>query len=365
MEKIIPAPAPTVSSAAKLVELPDDQMNVIFEGMREYIGVHKPVFDVFGEIIDCHLVKWNPAYSAVRNKVVEHGQSLVQTYFEPLDALKYVNRAWKEGSCEQVFFIGDDVHDKYRTAGEIVYITVVWQRVGEFILEMGNDLSDFKKIQMKLHDQEIAVLEAENVAAVVEERERIGREMHDSIIQQLYAASLTLQTVSTVDPQSDTSRQLSLVAELIDKTISEIRHQIMSGDNSSIVDARSEIYDIATSMISGSKALITVEVEAGITISAVIAPHFRSVIKEATSNAIRHGHAVHIAYSCIRIDGELRVVITDDGQGFSHDVLLGHGLINMRHRAELLGGTLEIVKNVPRGTRIQWTVPETNHKVFS
>ena len=61
MEKIIPAPAPTVSSAANLVELPDDQMNVIFEGMREYIGVHKPVFDVFGEIIDCHLVKWNPA----------------------------------------------------------------------------------------------------------------------------------------------------------------------------------------------------------------------------------------------------------------------------------------------------------------
>ena len=365
MEKITPEAVSPANKSADIAELLDDQMIAVFRGMKEYIGVHRPVFDELGNIIECHLVKWNHAYSAVRNKVVERGQSLTETYYEPLDALQYVNRAWKEGSCEQVFFIGDDVHDKYRAAGEIVYITVVWQRVGEFILEMGNDLSDYKKMQMKLHDQEIAVLEAETVAAVVEERERIGRDMHDSIIQQLYAASLTLQTVSTVDLQSNTSRQLSVVAELIDKTIIEIRRQIMSGDDSSIVDVRSEIAEIATSMISGSKALITVDVEAGMTISAVIAPHFRSVIKEATSNAIRHGHALHIAYSCIRTDGELRVVITDDGQGFSQDVLLGHGLINMRHRAELLGGTLEIAKNVPCGTRIQWTVPETNHKVFS
>jgi signal transduction histidine kinase len=357
MRRIKTEVKPTTSLNENFSQLPDEQMMVILDGMKEYIGVHEPIFDDVGKITDCHLVKWNQAYNAVRNTAVIQGQSLMATYYDPLDALQYVNRAWQEGSCEQVFYMGHDIQDKYQYDREIVYITVVWERVGNLVLELGNDLSDFKALQLKLQSQQAAVLEAESLATLVEERERIGRDMHDSIIQQLYAAALTLRAISLAGRREDDSQQISVVADLIDETIAEIRDQIMNVNYHPIVDLRSEILEATRSLITGFNVAISVDAADDLHISSAIAPHLRSVIKEATSNAVRHGHATSIAYSCDHIDGELHLIIADNGDGFSKDFSAGNGIINMRRRAELLNGSVDVAVNTPKGTRIHWIVP--------
>jgi signal transduction histidine kinase len=82
-----------------------------------------------------------------------------------------------------------------------------------------------------------------------------------------------------------------------------------------------------------------------------------AIADEALSNVVRHAHARRVWVTAERRNGQLEVRVTDDGVGLSGEDTAGFGLRNMRDRTRLLGGTLRIERNPPRGTQVVLSVP--------
>ena len=85
--------------------------------------------------------------------------------------------------------------------------------------------------------------------------------------------------------------------------------------------------------------------------------HIRSIMVEALSNVVRHANARHVQISCTHISSELVLEVTDDGQGIYDRTYSGYGLRNMRDRARLLGGRLEVASWPGKGTTIRLVAP--------
>ena len=193
----------------------------IFESLRDYVAVQEPIFDEFGTVVDTRLIWWNRGYESVRVTTVRPGQSMVATYFEPDVALEYVNRAWDEGHAFQLFELTPDKRDRYRRAESDVVVSVDWQRVGNLIVEVGSDLSEYRALQMQLADQRSLAFVANRDRALLAERERIARNLHDSVIQQIYAASLGLNVIvarrMTAKGASITDRDTDQIRRIADQ----------------------------------------------------------------------------------------------------------------------------------------------------
>ena len=90
-----------------------------------------------------------------------------------------------------------------------------------------------------------------------------------------------------------------------------------------------------------------------------MATHVRSVLKEATSNAVRHGKASRIDVSFEKNDEQFSMKFTDNGIGFGNTPQAGNGLENMKFRAQSLGGSMDVL-NHNLGTTLNWAVPSNN-----
>ena len=197
--------------------------------------------------------------------------------------------------------------------------------------------------------------------AVVEDRERIARDIHDAIIQELFAMGLELQ--ATAQRSDDEAIQATLRdhAERLDATIKSLRELIfeLRRPPSEQRDLSAEIDDLVTRLGSAHRADIDVAysgVFAGITESTI--DDVLQLVREALSNALRHGSAetVKVAISA----GELAIAIevTDDGIGFDlASEEPGLGLSSMGSRTDRAGGTLRIMTAPGEGTRVTMTVP--------
>jgi signal transduction histidine kinase len=200
--------------------------------------------------------------------------------------------------------------------------------------------------------------------AVVEERERIGRDLHDGIIQRIYGVTLGLDDVPEIalrDPAAAAERVDRAIDSLHD-AIREIRTFIYGlrpglddeGSMGPALESLAEETRLNTAM--------RIDVTAGM--MAAVAPSVRgellSIAREALSNAVRHASATRTTLQIGEADGELRLEIADDGTGFDTDAPAGdghHGLANIGRRAESLGGNLVLESAPGRGTRIIVTVP--------
>ncbi len=87
------------------------------------------------------------------------------------------------------------------------------------------------------------------------------------------------------------------------------------------------------------------------------ATHVMAIANEALSNVVRHAHARRVWLTAKRRNGQLEVIVADDGIGLSGEGTAGYGLRNMRDRARLLGGTLRIERNPQQGTQVVLSVP--------
>jgi signal transduction histidine kinase len=202
--------------------------------------------------------------------------------------------------------------------------------------------------------------------AVTEERDRIGRDLHDGIIQALYAVGLSLEDV------------LELMTERPDEAAERVDAAIES-INISIRDIRKFIYGLQPEAVDGSEfvaglaalaeevrhgGLVEVDVDldpmADPALSAEAGTEVLHLVREALSNAVRHARASHIGLGLrASVDGSI-LEISDDGVGFDPTLDLGashHGLGNMRARAETVDGDLEIRSAPGSGTRITLTLP--------
>ncbi len=343
------------SSGYPVVSLNRDELVNILDGLSDYIGVHEVVFDEFGSIVDAHLVWWNNAYEKIRNKQVIVGQSMAETYFEPWTAFAYVTEAWDTGRSLQLFEMTSNTRDKYREAGTEVCLLVNWQRVGDYIVEAGGDLSEYIVMQKLLLDQKSLVAIASKKRALAIERQRIAHNLHDSVIQQLYATSLGL-SMATRDVDEETAIKIGNSIDAIANVIDGIRREILDVESKSPSSLMVQLEDVLLPIVSPAEAEFEI-FELIPRLNDEFFPHVRAVCSEATSNAVRHGQANKVWISLERKGDNLHLIISDNGSGIDPHAPLRNGLNNMRQRAQSMGGTMTIETRDGGGTVLDWAVP--------
>ncbi|MGO8874166.1 MAG: GAF domain-containing protein [Acidimicrobiales bacterium] len=196
--------------------------------------------------------------------------------------------------------------------------------------------------------------------ALFADRERIARDLHDTVIQRLFAVGLSLQGLArVVDPPNAGARIEAAVDEL-DFTIADIRSTIFelqarndTGVRAEITRAISEARDAL-----GFLPRVAFEGPLDTATGAEVAASAVAVVREALSNAARHARATRVEVVVTSTAQELEVTVKDDGIGIRRSASRGgHGLRNMASRAERLGGSLDVRSEPGEGTTITWTVP--------
>jgi len=205
--------------------------------------------------------------------------------------------------------------------------------------------------------------------AIAEERDRIGRDLHDGIIQSLYAVALSLEDVPDLMAESpgEANARVDGAIESINLAIRDIRNFIY-GLRPEAVDGTQVLAGLAAlaeEVRHGGLVDVETELEAdaepGLDESA--GGEILNLVREALSNAVRHGRAARILLSLTLLDGVPTLVVSDDGVGFdvSRDRGPGHhGLANMAARAAAVGGRFEVRSTPGAGTRVIVELPMPN-----
>lgn len=202
-------------------------------------------------------------------------------------------------------------------------------------------------------------LEAQHRVIVMAERERIAQDLHDLVIQRLFATGLSLQAI-TKDPQLP-DRDLDRVREAIDNldsTVQQIRNSVFALQNHSGEHGlRARIQAEINSLRSSSPMLITCEFNGPVdtVITDEIAEQVFAVVRELLSNAIKHSQAQKTEVHIVALISGVEVRVIDDGIGFD-DGVRRSGLLNLAYRAEKLHGSFEIHKLSHGGTRALWKI---------
>jgi len=194
--------------------------------------------------------------------------------------------------------------------------------------------------------------------AVVRDRERIARDLHDVIIQRLFAIGLTLQSADGPVTHPEVSEKLIGAIHEIDRTIHDIRSTIFELERDERSPTlRGQIQDLVRSAPAGIDPELSIEGPIDLTVPGPVGATVLAVIAEALSNAARHAKAETVSVD-VRVSGrELSVVVVDDGVGFEPEGGHRSGLRNMVERAEALGGACDIVSAPDEGTVVRWRVP--------
>jgi len=202
--------------------------------------------------------------------------------------------------------------------------------------------------------------------ALVEDRERIARDLHDSIVQRLFATGLSLQGAAGLirgDPDA-AARRVTAAVDDLDLTVKHIRSAIFGLESvvgQAIGGLRRRVHDLlaeAGDML-GFEPTVLFEGQVDSATPEPVAADVLATLREGLSNVARHAQASRVDI-VVAVDGggEILLRITDDGIGPpSADQPRGHGLGNMAARAEARGGSFEIGPSSPRGTEVAWRVP--------
>lgn len=196
--------------------------------------------------------------------------------------------------------------------------------------------------------------------AIVEDRERIARDLHDSIIQDLFAVGLQLQAASrrTDDPEigatvDDAVGRLDAAIGTLRDFIFGLRRITEGSDLAShlgdAVGAVTRDRDLTTSVMVSPPQLV---------LSESMADHLAQIVREASSNAVRHGRPSRLDVAVAAEDGRLTLAVVDDGAGFDPaTVPMGMGLLNIARRVDELNGLLRIDSSIGQGTSLHISLP--------
>ena len=195
---------------------------------------------------------------------------------------------------------------------------------------------------------------------LVGDRERIARDLHDHVIQRIFAAGLSLQASLSWIGEPATLVRISEVVEVLDETIREIRNTIfsLSMSREHARSVRAQITEVVREVRAalGFDPQVQFVGRDDATLPIRLVPHVVACVRETLSNVARHARASAVLVEVIVSDDSLVVVVTDDGVGIGTPTR-SSGLGNLANRASLLGGSFEILEAPTGGTRATWSVP--------
>ena len=228
------------------------------------------------------------------------------------------------------------------------------------VLGASTDITARKEVEEALRQREQAL------QAALAERERISEELHDGLLQSLYAVGLGLETSKSlmkrnakraVQALDRAVTQLNAVMREVRNFIAGLESELLQGGDLSralraVIESLASPHGLPFRVAIQERAMHRITREQGL--------HALNVVREAVSNSLRHARANSGSVSVRGLKHAVRITIRDDGIGFEPRAAigLGHGLINMEARAKRIGGHLIIDSKPNRGTRIVFDLPK-------
>jgi PAS domain S-box-containing protein len=234
------------------------------------------------------------------------------------------------------------------------------------ILGVSRDVTESKRMEEILRQRE------RDVRAAVEERERISEDLHDGILQSIFAVGLGLESCRTLVSQLPLPRKKTsapLMAALnsaigqLNYVMTDVR-DFIAGIESNVLqggDVGSTLRTMVQAMCASNGTACRVKIEEAVLreLSTEQAYHVINIVREALSNSLRHSGAGRISLTFKQLHRSLRLSVTDNGEGFTPDSVrdVGHGLVNMTARARKLGGRVEVRSWPRKGTKVLLDLP--------
>lgn len=215
--------------------------------------------------------------------------------------------------------------------------------------------------RLSTHNAQLA--EQARYSAIAEERQRLARELHDAVSQQLFAISMTATAVGrTLEKNmAKARRQIALIEEMASVAQSEMRALLMHLRPIHLEGKRLSqgVVELLRELQAKVPLDISWELDEDIALPKGIEDHLFRIVQEAISNTLRHAKASRMELSLSRRADSVRLLIYDDGIGFAlNDTKhTSYGLVSMRERVNEVGGFLHLVTAPGKGTRIDIRVP--------
>jgi signal transduction histidine kinase len=198
---------------------------------------------------------------------------------------------------------------------------------------------------------------------LLEERDRIARDLHDNVIQGLFATGLSLQGAARLAEIPEVSRRIEAAVDELDRTIRRIRttifelHPMPLGGRS----LRRELADICAEAARaiGFEPEVVIDGPVDTLAGDRIVEHAAAAVRELLANVARHAAATRVRVDVRGEAGRLTISVTDDGRGIGDVGAGGRGVANLRARAATLGGTFGLASLADGGTQATWSVPVT------
>jgi len=229
---------------------------------------------------------------------------------------------------------------------------------------LGLERAERRRVDENLHIQQLLLNQS------LAEKIRLGRDLHDGVIQSLYATGLTLESArqkQTVDPAA-ADLLFDRGIELLNQSIREIRGYIqpLSETPSGMPLSFTKSVTIILESLKGERDVnfcVRIDESAESLLAATQLADTLQIVRESVSNALRHGAASQITIRLQEEGSQLALLIQDNGTGFDSTSKLGgggNGLNNFRARAVSLGAALKLDSRPGHGTRVLFTFPTLN-----
>ena len=231
------------------------------------------------------------------------------------------------------------------------------------IKQLQERLQKQTELSQKLATERATEREQSLQEVVIKERNRLARELHDSVSQQLFAASMMMSAINESESLTEgepLSQQLSVVEHMIHQSQLEMRALLLhlrpvALKGKTLHEGMKELLEELLQKVPMTiqSKIEPLELDKG------VEDQLFRILQESVSNTLRHAKAKHLNVMLIERDDWIILRVTDDGQGFdvTEAKTSSYGLQNMQERALEIGGTLKIVSLVNQGTRLEVKVP--------
>lgn len=237
------------------------------------------------------------------------------------------------------------------------------QAIAGRIEKIGKQIAEQAKLSQRLATEKVEDQEARIQEIIEQERNRLARELHDSVSQQLFAASMMMSAINETKQQAEESyetKQLKMVEEMIHQSQLEMRALLLhlrpiALKNKSLQEGIEELLIELSQKVAMD---INWKVEA-FPLDKGIEDHLFRILQESVSNTLRHAKAGKLEVLLIKREELVIMRIVDDGIGFepAEDKAGSYGMQNMHERAMEIGGTLKVISVKDKGTRLEVKVP--------
>lgn len=197
---------------------------------------------------------------------------------------------------------------------------------------------------------------------VVQDRERIARDLHDTVIQRLFATGLSLAGLAGRVDDPELARRLQASVDDLDDTVRHIRTTIFELQRPSEPgrSVRRELLELVAEAGESLGFAVSTRFDGPVdtSVDGPLADHLVAAGREALANTVRHSRARRVDFEVQVDDGWLTLLVVDDGVGLPPEFDSGgHGLANLRSRAAELGGQFTVGPGSDGGCTVRWSVP--------